>query len=49
MDDAEDLDDAKDEKAFLLDESLHLRSSIRDGQAVIAWRDLSGVGLYPCY
>jgi hypothetical protein len=49
VDDAEDLDDAKDEKTFLLDESLHLRSSIRDGQAVFAWRDLSGVGIRPCY
>ncbi|PWW80561.1 VID27-domain-containing protein [Tuber magnatum] len=42
VDDAEDVDDAKDEKTFLLDESLHLRSTIRDGQAVFAWRDLSG-------
>ncbi|PUU81575.1 VID27 cytoplasmic protein-domain-containing protein [Tuber borchii] len=42
VDDAEDVDDAKDEKTFLLDESLHLRSMVRDGQAVIAWRDLSG-------
>ncbi|RPA95041.1 VID27-domain-containing protein [Choiromyces venosus 120613-1] len=42
VDDAEDVDDTKDEKTFLLDESLHLRSTIRDGQAVFAWRDLSG-------
>ncbi|KAF8461022.1 VID27 cytoplasmic protein-domain-containing protein [Kalaharituber pfeilii] len=42
LDDAEDADEAKDEKLFLLDESLHLRSTIRDGQAVFAWRDLSG-------
>ena len=33
----------KDEKIFLLDESLRLRSEIRDGgEKVIAWRDLSG-------
>ena len=33
----------KDEKGFLLDESLHFRSEIReDGQKVLAWRDLSG-------
>ena len=43
IDDAEDADDTKDEKTFLLDKSLHLRSTIRDGQAVFAWRDLSGV------
>lgn len=43
VDDAEDADDTKDEKTFLLDESLHLRSTIRKGQAVFAWRDLSGV------
>lgn len=43
VDDAEDVDDAKDEKTFLLDESLHLRSAFRDGQAIFAWRDLSGV------
>ncbi|CCX06329.1 Similar to Vacuolar import and degradation protein 27; acc. no. Q1MTR3 [Pyronema omphalodes CBS 100304] len=42
LDDAEDSDDTKDEKEFLLDETLHLRSTIRDGQAVFAWRDLSG-------
>lgn len=42
VDDAEDFDDTKDEKTFLLDESLHLRYTIRDGQAVFAWRDLSG-------
>lgn len=46
VDDAEDVDDAKDEKTFLLDESLHLRSTFRDGQAVFAWRDLSGVSSY---
>ncbi|KAI4208735.1 MAG: hypothetical protein LQ348_000056 [Seirophora lacunosa] len=33
----------KDEKTFLLDQGLHLRSEIRDGgEAVFAWRDLSG-------
>ncbi|KAI5776840.1 VID27 cytoplasmic protein-domain-containing protein [Geopyxis carbonaria] len=42
LDDAEDTDDTKDEKTFLLDESLHLRSTIRDNRAIFAWRDLSG-------
>ena len=42
LDDAEDADEARDEKVFLLDESLHLRSTVRDGLAVFAWRDLSG-------
>ncbi|KAI9676893.1 MAG: hypothetical protein M1817_006732 [Caeruleum heppii] len=33
----------KDEKTFLLDESLHFRVEVRDnGEAVFAWRDLSG-------
>ncbi|EFR02869.1 hypothetical protein MGYG_05870 [Nannizzia gypsea CBS 118893] len=33
----------KDEKIFLLDESLRLRSELREeGEKVIAWRDLSG-------
>ena len=33
----------RDEKTFLLDESLHFRSEIRDGgEKVLAWRDLSG-------
>ncbi|KAL9100028.1 MAG: hypothetical protein Q9163_004545 [Psora crenata] len=33
----------KDEKTFLLDQSLQFRSDIRDnGEAVFAWRDLSG-------
>ncbi|CZR57594.1 related to C.cardunculus cypro4 protein [Phialocephala subalpina] len=33
----------RDEKTFLLDESLHFRSEIRQtGEKVIAWRDLSG-------
>lgn len=32
-----------DEKTFLLDESLHFRSEIREGgEKVLAWRDLSG-------
>ncbi len=43
VDDVEDADDTRDEKTFLLDESLHLRSTIREGHAVFAWRDLSGV------
>jgi hypothetical protein len=46
--DAEDPDIAalaaeRDEKTFLLDESLHFRSEIREGgEKVLAWRDLSG-------
>jgi hypothetical protein len=33
----------RDEKTFLLDESLHFRSEIREGgEKVLAWRDLSG-------
>lgn len=33
----------KDEKTFLLDQSLHFRSQVRDGgEKVLAWRDLSG-------
>jgi hypothetical protein len=33
----------RDEKIFLLDESLHFRSEIREGgEKVLAWRDLSG-------
>ena len=33
----------KDEKTFLLDQSLHFRSEIREGgEKVLAWRDLSG-------
>ena len=33
----------KDEKIFLLDQSLHFRSTIREGgEKVLAWRDLSG-------
>ncbi|KAI9841119.1 MAG: hypothetical protein M1838_003706 [Thelocarpon superellum] len=33
----------KDEKTFLLDETLHFRSEVREGQEmVLAWRDLSG-------
>ncbi|KIW75099.1 hypothetical protein Z517_11870 [Fonsecaea pedrosoi CBS 271.37] len=46
---AEDDDDAgaegldKDEKTFLLDQSLHFRSEKRSaGETVLAWRDLSG-------
>ncbi len=46
--DGEDVDTAalaaeRDEKTFLLDESLHFRSEIREGgEKVLAWRDLSG-------
>lgn len=37
------LNSEKDEKTFLLDQSLHFRSDIRDnGEAVFAWQDLSG-------
>ncbi|KAL5337315.1 VID27 cytoplasmic protein-domain-containing protein [Aspergillus crustosus] len=33
----------KDEKAFLLDQNLHLRSEAREGGSkILAWRDLSG-------
>ncbi|KAK5131558.1 hypothetical protein LTR08_000813 [Meristemomyces frigidus] len=33
----------KDEKTFLLDEELHFRVDLKDdGEAVLAWRDLSG-------
>jgi VID27 C-terminal WD40-like domain/VID27 N-terminal region/VID27 PH-like domain len=33
----------KDEKTFLLDQSLHFRSEVREGgEKVLAWRDLSG-------
>ena len=33
----------KDEKTFLLDETLHFRSEVREGgEKVLAWRDLSG-------
>lgn len=40
---AEALSTDKDEKIFLLDQSLHFRSEIREGgEAVFAWRDLSG-------
>jgi hypothetical protein len=34
--------EGKDERVFLLDESLHFRSSITKGSVVLAWRDLSG-------
>lgn len=40
---AEALTADKDEKTFLLDQGLHFRSEIREGgEAVFAWRDLSG-------
>ncbi|KAL8928448.1 MAG: hypothetical protein Q9208_001681 [Pyrenodesmia sp. 3 TL-2023] len=40
---AEALSTDKDEKTFLLDQGLHFRSEIREGgEAVFAWRDLSG-------
>lgn len=40
---ADSLSSEKDEKTFLLDQSLHFRSDIRDnGEAVFAWQDLSG-------
>lgn len=41
--DSEGLGGEKDEKTFLLDESLHFRSEVREGgEKVLAWRDLSG-------
>lgn len=45
--DEDDVDKAlaegQDEKGFLLDQSLQFRSNVRDnGEAVFAWRDLSG-------
>ena len=42
-DETDEDDSSKDEKTFLLDESLQFRSSIRDGQAVLFWNDLLGV------
>lgn len=37
------LGEGKDEKGFLLDQSLEFRSDVREnGEAVFAWRDLSG-------
>ena len=40
---ADALDADKDEKVFLLDQSLHFRSEIREnGEKVFAWQDLSG-------
>ena len=40
---AENLGTEKDEKIFLLDQALRFRSEIReDGEAILAWRDLSG-------
>ena len=43
-DEEEDLDNLdKDEKTFLLDESLHFRMDTREGgEHILAWRDLSG-------
>jgi hypothetical protein len=41
--DPADLTGERDEKTFLVDESLHFRSEIREGgEKVLAWRDLSG-------
>ncbi|KAI2157908.1 Vacuolar import and degradation protein 27 [Ophidiomyces ophidiicola] len=41
--DVEGLGGDKDEKTFLLDQSLHFRSEAREGgEKVLAWRDLSG-------
>lgn len=40
---AESLESDKDEKGFLLDQSLQFRVDVREnGEAVFAWRDLSG-------
>ena len=41
-DESDVLSTEKDEKIFLLDQSLEFRSDVKDGQAVFAWRDLSG-------
>ena len=41
-DDPDALNSEKDEKTFLLDLSLQFRGNVKDGQAVFAWRDLSG-------
>jgi hypothetical protein len=37
---ADNLD--KDEKVFLLDQTLHFRSEVREGGKILAWDDLSG-------
>jgi len=34
--------ESKDERVFLLDESLHFRSTFVGGSVILAWRDLSG-------
>jgi VID27 N-terminal region len=34
--------ETKDERVFLLDESLHFRSTFVGGTVVLAWRDFSG-------
>jgi hypothetical protein len=40
---ADRLSGDKDEKTFLLDQSLHFRSEVREGgEKILAWRDLSG-------
>jgi hypothetical protein len=36
------LTQGKDERVFLLDKSLHFRSTLMDGKVVLVWRDLSG-------
>ena len=42
-DPSDGLGDDKDEKAFLLDQSLHFRTEVRgNGDKVLAWKDLSG-------
>lgn len=42
-DESEGLSGDKDEKTFLLDQSLHFRSEVREGgEKILAWRDLSG-------
>ncbi|KAK6352702.1 hypothetical protein TWF730_009513 [Orbilia blumenaviensis] len=42
QEDSGDEDEGGNDRAFLLDESLHFRSVFRDGQAVFAWDDLLG-------
>ncbi|KAK6498555.1 hypothetical protein TWF481_011143 [Arthrobotrys musiformis] len=42
QEDSEDEDGDGNDRVFLFDESLHFRSTFRDGQAVFAWNDLLG-------
>ncbi|EPS40325.1 hypothetical protein H072_5863 [Dactylellina haptotyla CBS 200.50] len=42
QDESEEEDESRNDRVFLLDESLCFRSVFRDGQAVFAWKDLLG-------